>query len=134
MRAAAGAMHFGARHAEGAVDAGFDGALDRRVEARPPGSAFELGSAFEQGLSAAGAGEDAGALPVQERAAARRLGAMTAHDFVLLGRQDGAPFGVGVGDGKAVLFHDILLRSSHHIGAIAAPGTRIYAARGPEVT
>ena len=36
---------------------------------------------------------------IVERAAARRLGAVLAHDVVLLGRQQLAPFGVGAGDG-----------------------------------
>src|SRR5262245_6819102 len=55
MRPAPCAVHFGARHPEAAVDGRFDRAFDRRVEARPPRSALELGGALEQRLSAAGA-------------------------------------------------------------------------------
>src|ERR1700722_549030 len=104
-------MHFGARHAHAAVDARLHAAFDRRIEARPAGAAFELGLALEQGLSAAGAYEGPRPLLVQESATARPLGAVAAHDIVLLGAQDLAPFGVGVGDGEVVFFHEILLEN-----------------------
>ena len=48
-------------------------------------------------------------LLVEQRAAARPLGAVPAHDLVLLGGQDRPPFGVGVRYREVVLFHEILL-------------------------
>ena len=48
-------------------------------------------------------------LLVKQRAAARPLGAVPAHDLVLLGGQDRPPFGVGVRYREVVLFHEILL-------------------------
>ena len=75
------------------------------VEARPAGAALELLLRLEQRLPAARAGERAGALLVIERAASRPLGAVLAHDVVLLGRQQLAPLGVGMGDRIGLHIH-----------------------------
>src|SRR4029079_10443691 len=88
MAAAAAAMALGADHAIGTVVRFFDRARFRIVEARPAGAALELFLRLEQFLTAARAGESAGALLVVQRAASRPLGAVLAHDLELLGRQD----------------------------------------------
>src|SRR5438105_4219067 len=95
MAPAAAAMHFRARHPEAAIGRGLDRARNRIVEARPAGAALELGLGDEQRLFAARAGEGAGALLIVERAAAGRFRAMPAHDRILLGREQAAPFLVG---------------------------------------
>src|ERR1700733_5940274 len=99
MAAAAAAMHFGADHAIGAVGRGFDRACFRIVETRPAGAAVEFFLRGEQFLLAAGAIKRAGALFVIERARARPLGAVLAHDMELLRRENFVPLGVGMGDG-----------------------------------
>src|SRR4051794_35136546 len=96
MAAAAAAVHLGADHAVGGVGRRLYRAFLRVVEARPAGAAVELPFRHEQGLAAAGAGEGAAPLLVIERAASRRLGAVTAQHYVLLGREQLAPFLVGV--------------------------------------
>src|SRR5689334_16037926 len=98
MAAAAAAMHLGAQHAEGTVLGGADGVFERLVEARPAGPAFELGIGGEQRQVATGAGEDALAMLLEERAGAGALGALLAQDLVLLRRQLRAPLGVGLLD------------------------------------
>src|SRR5262245_13087852 len=95
--AAAAAVHLRAHHEVAAVLGGLHGARLRIVEARPAGAALELGLGNEQRLSAAGALERAGPLLGKQRAAARRLGAVLAHDVVLLRREQLAPLRVGVG-------------------------------------
>src|SRR4051794_35619053 len=96
MAAAAAAVNFGAQHPEGSVLGFADGILQRLVETRPAGAAFELGLRGEQRQVATGAGEDALAVLFQQRAGTRPLGAFLAEDFVLLRRQLRAPFGVGL--------------------------------------
>src|SRR5262249_26133948 len=98
MTAAAAAMHFGADHAVTAVGRGLDRAWLGIVEARPAGAALELGLGDEQFLAAAGAEKRAGAFFVIQRAAARPLGAVLAHDVILLGSEDFAPFRLGMAD------------------------------------
>ena len=71
MRAAARAVHLGARHPIAVVDARFDRALDRNGEARPASAALEFGRALKQRLPAAGAGERARPLLVKQRTTAR---------------------------------------------------------------
>src|SRR4051812_30712972 len=105
MAAAAAAMRFSASHAVGTVVRFLDRARFRIVEARPAGAALELLLRLEQLLPAARAGEGAGALLVIERAASRPLGAVLAHDVELLGRQNLAPLGLGVGDGISLHVH-----------------------------
>ena len=114
MAAAPAAMHLGTDHAVTAIGRGLDRARLRIVEARPAGAALEFLLRGEQRLLAAGAIKRAGALFVIERATARPLGAVLAHDVELLRRKDLVPLGVGVGDG-------ILLgvRTGAHDGAPA---------------
>src|SRR5262249_50309482 len=64
------------------------------IEARPAGAALELGVGGEQRQVAAGAGEDALAVLLEQRARARPFRALLAQDLVLLWRQLRAPFGV----------------------------------------
>src|SRR5438552_7617054 len=91
MPAAAAAMHLGAGHEEAAVGIGLDPVLERRREARPAGTAVELGAGVEQGLAAAGAVIDPGAVLLVERAHPGALGAVLAQHPVLLGREAPAP-------------------------------------------
>ena len=98
-------MHFGAGHAPAAIDGVLGGAGDRVVEARPAGAALELYLALEQRCIAADAREGAGAVLDEQRATARTLGAVVAHDAVLLGGQALAPLGIGSGHGKSLGVH-----------------------------
>src|ERR1700726_4588680 len=91
MAAAAAAMHLGAGHEKAAVGVGLDHLFERRREARPAGAAVELRAGVEQGLAAAGAVVDPGAVLLVERARAGALGAVLAQHPVLLGRQAFAP-------------------------------------------
>src|SRR4029078_13054933 len=84
MTATTAAMDLGADHAEAAVGCGLNGPWHRIVEARPAGAALEFLLRHEQRLVAARATESAGPLLVIERATTCRLGAVLAHDFVLL--------------------------------------------------
>src|SRR5262249_24321793 len=102
MAATAAAVHFRAHHTEAAIGRSLDRARHRIVEARPAGATLELGLGDEQRLPAAGAGEGAGTLFVVERAAAGRFSAVPAHDRILLGRQQAAPFRVGPADRSAL--------------------------------
>ena len=72
MAAAAAAMNFGAQHPEGAVFGLADGVLERLVEARPAGAALKFGLRGEQRQVAAGAGEDALAMLLEQRARSGR--------------------------------------------------------------
>src|SRR5579871_7016245 len=67
MPAATAAMDLRPLHAQGIVLRRGHGALQRRPEARPTGAAVELGGRGEQVEVAAGAGEVALALLMQER-------------------------------------------------------------------
>src|SRR5688500_20311613 len=78
MPAAAAAMHFGPHHEVAAIGGRFDRPFDRREETGPPGAAFELAIGNEQRLTAPRAGERPTTLLVQQRTAARPLGAMLA--------------------------------------------------------
>src|SRR5882762_11211701 len=69
--AAAAAMHFGAEDAEGAILGLADGVFQGLIKTRPAGAAFEFGLRGEQRQVAAGAGEDALAMLLQERARTR---------------------------------------------------------------
>src|SRR5262245_44829351 len=96
--ATAAAVHFRARHPEAAVAGGLDRPRNRIVEAWPAGAALELGLRDEQWLPAAYAGEGACALLIIKRAAAGRFRAVSAHDRILLGREQEAPLFVRAGD------------------------------------
>src|ERR1700688_5170604 len=99
MAAAAAAMHLGALHAPAAVGGVLDRSRHRSVEARPAGAALEFLFRSEQRLLAAGAIKRAGALFVIERAAARPLGTVLAHDVKLLGREQLLPLRLGMRHG-----------------------------------
>src|ERR1700733_15671347 len=98
MAAAATAMNFAAQHAEGAIFPFAHGIIQRLIEARPAGAAFVLRLGREQRQVATGAGEGAFAVFLEQRARPRTLGTFLAQDFVLLRRQLGAPFRVGLFD------------------------------------
>src|SRR5690606_35283533 len=103
------AMHFRSGHAVAAVDAGFDGVWKGVVEARPAGAAFELERRSKQLLPATGTGKSAGPVFVEKRAATGGLGAMGAHDPVLLGRKQPHPFRVGARHLVSFGIHLVLL-------------------------
>ena len=71
MAAAAAAVNLGAHHAQRPILGLADGVLKRLVETRPAGAAFELGLRREQRQVASGAGEDALAMLLQQRARSR---------------------------------------------------------------
>src|SRR6266852_3469205 len=96
MAATAAAMHLGPRHAVGAVLCLAEPIFQRLVEARPAGAAFEFGVGRKQRQVAAGAGEDALAMLLQQRARSRPFSAVLAQDLVLLRRQLRAPLGIGL--------------------------------------
>src|ERR1700692_4539481 len=78
MAAAAPAMHFLARDDQAEIVRRAYRVRDRRIEARPPGAAVELGVGTEQVEIAGGATEHAGAMLAVERAGERALGAVLA--------------------------------------------------------
>src|ERR1700694_1845187 len=84
MAAATAAVNFGAQHPEGPVFGLADGVLERLVKTRPAGAAFEFGLRGEQRQVAAGAGEDALAVLLEQRARTWALGALLAQDLILL--------------------------------------------------
>ena len=98
MGTAARAMHFGPDHAEFSVHRGADiVGMNRRVETGPAGAGLELGIEHKQVRAAA----DALIQAVTRRLFAVLAGegplrAVLARDLVLLGRQLGSPFGVGL--------------------------------------
>src|SRR5947207_164443 len=96
MAAATAAVNFGAQHSEGAVFGLADGVFERLVKTRPAGAAFEFRLRGEQRQVAAGAGEDALAMLLEQRARTRTLGAVLTQDLILLRRQLRAPFGIGL--------------------------------------
>src|SRR5262249_5304897 len=98
MAAAAAAVHLGADHAVTAGGRGLDCVGLGIIGARAAGAPPELGLGDEQLLSATGTIERAGALFIIQRAAARPLGAVLAHDVILLGAENFAPFRFGMAD------------------------------------
>src|SRR5687767_9683733 len=92
---AARADDLGADHAVRGVAMLLDRAVFGAHEARPARAAVELGTAFEQGLPAPGAGIFAGSFVLLVLAGERPLGAVLTQDLVLLRRQPLAPFGIG---------------------------------------
>src|SRR4051794_16749830 len=96
MAAAAAAVDLGAQHAESAVLGLADRVVERLVEARPAGATLEFGLGRKQRQVAAGAGEDALAMLLQQRAGARPLGAVLAQDVVLHWRQLRAPLRIAL--------------------------------------
>src|SRR6266550_1587473 len=98
MAAAAAAMNFGPQHPQGPVFGLADGVLERLIKTRPAGAALEFRLRSEQRQVAAGAGEDALAMLLEQRARSRTLGALLAQDVILLRRQLRAPFRIGLFD------------------------------------
>src|SRR5262245_44977767 len=98
------AMDFVTNHAVASIGLGLDRAGQGVVETWPSRPTFEFHLRDKQRLVTGGAAESAGALLVQQRTASGHLGPMLAHDFVLLGRQDFAPFRFGVCD-RILLLH-----------------------------
>src|ERR1700738_3958273 len=98
MAAAAAAVDFGPQHPKGAVFGLADGVVERLIKTRPAGAALEFRLRGEQRQVAAGAGEDAPAMLLEQRARSRTLGALLAQDLVLLRRQLRAPFRIGLFD------------------------------------
>src|SRR5688572_22225837 len=98
MAAAAAAVDFDSRHSITAVARRADGIVDRRPEARPPGTAVELcirGEKFQTATSA-----DKPPLPLLDvqRAGPSALGPVLAKHVKLFRRQGLPPFLVGVDD------------------------------------
>src|SRR5260370_1147356 len=98
MAAAAAAVNFGPQHPKSTVFGLADGVLERLIKTRPAGAALVFGLRGEQRQIAAGAGEDALAMLLEQRARTGALGAFLAQDFVLLRRQLRAPLRVGLFD------------------------------------
>ncbi len=98
MATATAAVNFGPQHPKSAVLGFADGVFERLIKARPAGAALELGLRREQRQVAAGAGEDALAMFLEQRARTRPLGALLAQDFILLRRQLRTPFRIGLFD------------------------------------
>src|SRR5450432_338302 len=121
MTAATAAMHFIAHHAVAVVGRFLDRSRLRVVEAWPPGAALKLLFRREQRLATSSTGKRAVALFKIERATAGCFGAMRAHDVVLLGREQLAPLGFGMGDRIELAAHDGYLIASGLIGEPTAP-------------
>src|SRR5580704_17843580 len=98
MAAAAAAMNFGPQHPQGAVLGLADRVLERLIKTRPTGAALEFRLRGEQRQVAAGTGEDALAMLLEQRAGPWALGAFLAQDVILLRRQLRAPFRIGLFD------------------------------------
>src|ERR1700730_12458538 len=86
MTAATAAVDFGAQHPKGAVFGLADGIVERLITTRPAGAALEFRLRGEQRQVAAGAGEDALAMLLEQRARSRPLGALLAENLILLPR------------------------------------------------
>src|ERR1700722_16970208 len=95
---AAAAVNFGPQHPEGAVFMLADGIFKRLPKTRPAGAALIFRFRGEQRQIAAGTGEDALAMLLEQRARPGAFGAFLAQDFILLRRQLRAPFRIGLFD------------------------------------
>src|SRR5260370_12189854 len=115
MAAAAAAVNFGPQHPKSTVFGLADGVLERLIKTRPAGAALEFRFRGEQRQIAAGAGEDALAMLLEQRARTGALGPFLAQDFVLLRRQLRAPFRIG-------LFHLEFLRGGVRASAQPTEG------------
>src|ERR1700730_5476844 len=98
MAAATAAVNFGPQDPESPVFGLADGVLQWLVKTRPAGAALEFRFRGEQRQIAAGTGEDALAVLLEQRARSRPLGAFLAQDLILLRRQLRAPFRIGLFD------------------------------------
>src|SRR5690606_33326164 len=98
MAAAAAAMHLGARIAELVVGGLAHRVVERLPEAGPAGAAVVLGGGVEEWQVAALAGEDAGAVLVEQRRGPGALGRLLAEHGVFELIELGAPLGFGLLD------------------------------------
>src|SRR6202022_3707114 len=96
MAAATAAVNFGPQYPESPVFGLADGVVERLVKTRPAGAALEFRLRREQRQVAAGTGEDALAMLLEQRARSRPLGALLAQNLILLRRQRRAPFRIGL--------------------------------------
>src|SRR5262249_36620931 len=78
MAAAAAAMHGRSRHEKARIAGLADRAIERRPKTRPAGMAVELHRRGEKIEGAADAGENAGAVFIEQRAGARPFGSALA--------------------------------------------------------
>src|ERR1700689_2502348 len=98
MSAASAAMHGRSDHTIGLVLGRSDRFVDRRPEARPTRAAVEFRRRGEVVKVASGAGEDAAPFLMQQWAGEGPLGSRLTKHGVLVGRQQLAPFLIGVRD------------------------------------
>jgi hypothetical protein len=98
MAAALAAMYGRPDHAERCVSGGADRAVKRRPKTRPAGSTLELGCRGERLKVATDAGKIAAPLFVQQFAGEGALGRALPQHCVLIGGQEFAPLGIGVGN------------------------------------
>lgn len=93
------AEHLRAHQAQAAILAQDDAVRrDGPEVARPAGAGFELGVRRKQRQAAADARVGARRVVVEKRARTGAFGALAARDPILLGREQRAPFGVGLDD------------------------------------
>src|SRR5215469_14338510 len=102
MTAAAAAMHCRPNHEQAGVAGLAHGAVEWRPKTRPAGMAVKLGRRRKEIAAAAGTGEHASAMLVQQQAGAGPLGAALAQHHVLFRRQQLPPFGITMGDGEGL--------------------------------
>jgi hypothetical protein len=121
MAAAAAAMHLVANHAVTAIGIAFDCPGQWIVEARPARPALEFHFRDEQRLMARGASKGAGSLFMQQSAASWNFSAMCAHNLILFGRKQPAPFGFSVRD-RILLRHDKRSRVFNYLIASGLTG------------
>jgi hypothetical protein len=100
MAAAAPAQNFGSIHEETMIGVRDECVRERPEEARPAGSAVELGRGAEQWKQASGADKSAAAMLIIEWTGERPLGPGFAQDVVPLRAEQVPPFSRRMGDIK----------------------------------
>src|SRR5262249_24784821 len=121
MTSATAAMHLITNHAMASIHFGFDRIGQWIVETWPTCPALEFHLGDEQRLIAGSAAKGARAFFVQQRATSRHLGSVLAHDFILLGRQQLAPFRFGMSN-RILLRHVQRSRDCRHLIASGFTG------------